>query len=59
MHQKGTCFKADDGGISTFEKSIDGSRSLRRKKIFIKCSLEAPPASIFNPYLFMYEALTT
>ena len=59
MHQKGTCFKADDGGISTFEKSIDGSRSLRRKKKIInKCSLEAPPASIFNSYLFVSEALT-
>ena len=57
MHQKGTCFKTDDGGISTFEKSINGRRSLRRKKILIKCSLEAPAASIFNPYLYVSEAL--
>ena len=57
MHQKGACFKTDDEGISTFEKSIDGRRSLRRKKILIKCSLEAPAASIFNPYLYVSEAL--
>ena len=55
--KKGTCFKTDDEGISTFEKSIKGRRSLRRKKILIKCSLEAPAASIFNPYLYVSEAL--